>query len=338
MSNQVTSERNKTLLIVEGHHEKNKFFSFLFWCFREFNISMENVWVYGTNIYQLYDDIVKEYGKGWFENHDDIDLPFVVSKKKGMPELQYKTSFTNIIIVFDYERHDPAFSEKKIKEMQEAFIDPADMGKVYINYPMMEAAYHLKSIPDEKYSSRSCNAAIKNGKEYKNLVKQASCIKWEFELPNKIEDVLYANCKLDDELSRDECCKKILELSDNHVNADVIDDILSEYLDKYDSSLAFQFADWIKKSKHYGQNTGYRQYMRRLFQIIAGINIKKALFIQTGKEVTETDKYSDLFFEIDFQDVLNKQNEYSREKGLIWVLCTAILFIADYNTKLLTEA
>ncbi|WP_448781965.1 hypothetical protein [Blautia sp.] len=31
---------------------------------------------------------------------------------------RHRNDFTNIILVFDYERHDPAFSEEKILEMQ----------------------------------------------------------------------------------------------------------------------------------------------------------------------------------------------------------------------------
>lgn len=35
-----------------------------------------------TNIYILYNDIVKEYGADWANKGDDIDLPLVISKKK----------------------------------------------------------------------------------------------------------------------------------------------------------------------------------------------------------------------------------------------------------------
>ena len=106
--------RNQTLLIVEGDHEKNKLFWLIFNCFPEINIDMDNVWIYGTNIYLLYEDIVKEYGPDWLEEEIDIDLPFVISKKKTPDTLRYKDDFTNIILVFDYERHDTNFSERKI--------------------------------------------------------------------------------------------------------------------------------------------------------------------------------------------------------------------------------
>ena len=131
-------KRRQNLLIVEGFHEKNKLFWLMFQCFPEVSIDMEDVWIYGTNIYLLYEDIVKEYGCDWSLEGYDIDLPFVISKKQHLETICYKEDFTNIILVFDYERHDTKFSEKKILELQCYFRDAADMGKLYINYPMIE--------------------------------------------------------------------------------------------------------------------------------------------------------------------------------------------------------
>ena len=62
-------------------------------------------------------DIVKEYGNNWAKDESDIDLPLVISKKENPDTVCYRNDFTNIILVFDYERHDPTFSEEKIKEM-----------------------------------------------------------------------------------------------------------------------------------------------------------------------------------------------------------------------------
>lgn len=133
----VPRKRSQNLLIVEGNHEKNDLFALLFQCFPEMNINMEDVWIYATNIYQLYEDIIKEYGEDWSET--DVDLPFVVSRKKYPDELRYKEDFVNIVLVFDYERHDTYFLEDKILAMQQYFVDSTDVGKLYINYPMIES-------------------------------------------------------------------------------------------------------------------------------------------------------------------------------------------------------
>ncbi len=143
-------KRGCNLLVVEGNRERNKLFALIFRCFPEIGINMEDIWIYGTNIYMLYEDVVREYGETWTE--DDIDLSFVISRKQSREEVCYKDDFVNILLVFDYERHDPNFSEEKIKQMQDHFADAADAGRLYINYPMIESYQHLEGLPDEHYA------------------------------------------------------------------------------------------------------------------------------------------------------------------------------------------
>ena len=138
--------RSQTLLIVEGNHEKNELFWLIFKCFPEINIEM------------------------------DIDLPFVISKKQTPGNLRYKDDFTNIILVFDYERHDTNFSERKILDMQNNFSDAADMGKLYINYPMIESYQHLRTIPDSDFAERKIPVSLQPGSKYKELVGKESKI------------------------------------------------------------------------------------------------------------------------------------------------------------------
>lgn len=176
MNEYVGSVRNKgrNLLIVEGNHERNELFELIFRCFPEININLENVWIYGTNIYMLYEDIVKEYGEGWAA--EDIDLPFIISKKQKPDAVQYKADFVNIILVFDYERHDPNYSQNKIQEMQDYFTDAADTGRLYLNYPMIESYQHLKGLPDEDYAERKIPVSLQPGKKYKALVRKETGI------------------------------------------------------------------------------------------------------------------------------------------------------------------
>lgn len=116
------TKRNQTLLIVEGNHEKNELFWLVFKCFPEVNIDLNNVLIYGTNIYMLYEDIVKMYGDDWVEEEIDVDLPFVISKKKTPDNVRYKSDFTKILLVFDYERHDTNFSERKLRKCNANFL------------------------------------------------------------------------------------------------------------------------------------------------------------------------------------------------------------------------
>ncbi|MDY2651989.1 MULTISPECIES: hypothetical protein [Eisenbergiella] len=127
---------------------------------------LDDVIVYGTNIYQLYLDINREYEDDW----EEVDLPFIVSKKKGYKTPVRKTDFINIVLVFDYGRHDPNFSEEKILKMQTYFVDSADAGQLYLNYPMIESYQHLLAIPDSDYADRSVPVNLQPGLQYKNLV------------------------------------------------------------------------------------------------------------------------------------------------------------------------
>ena len=73
-------QRRRHLFIVEGKHEKNELMKLLLKSFPEIDMDLNDVIVYGTNIYQLYLDIIREYADDW----DEVDLPFIVSKKRGM--------------------------------------------------------------------------------------------------------------------------------------------------------------------------------------------------------------------------------------------------------------
>lgn len=162
-------DRGKTLIVVEGNHEKNVLFHLLFKAFPELNILMENVWIYGTNIYGLYNLIVKEYDEDW--DYLDVDLPYIISKQKTGMDIQYKRDFTNIFLVFDYERHDPNFSEQKIIKLQEYFSDSTDVGKLYINYPMIESYQQLRIDSEREYIDAKIPVILQPGDKYKALVK-----------------------------------------------------------------------------------------------------------------------------------------------------------------------
>jgi hypothetical protein len=161
-------KRKQHLIIVEGNHEKNELISELLICFPEIDINMDDVIIYGTNIYMLYQDIEKGYPGNWWEQ--DIDLPMIVSKKKQISTF-YKTDFTNVLIIFDFERHDPKFSEDKILKLQNYFHEVTDVGQLYINYPMIESYQDFLSIPDDTFIDKKTTVNIRTGAEYKNLVK-----------------------------------------------------------------------------------------------------------------------------------------------------------------------
>ena len=117
------------------------------------------------NIYTLYNKIVEEYGEDWDEQ--DVDLPMVIRKFKGYSESFERKNFSDIILFFDFEHHDPNFSEDKICRMQKYFDDTVEVGKLYINYPMVESYMHFPDWPDSAFQYTEISVTLKRGKNYK---------------------------------------------------------------------------------------------------------------------------------------------------------------------------
>lgn len=333
-------EREQNLLIVEGNHEKNKLFWLILKCFPEINIDIDNVWIYGTNIYILYDDIVKEYGSEWRKENDDIDLPFVISKKQNPDMLRYRTDFNNIIIVFDYERHDKNFSEDKIVEMQGYFTDATDMGKLYINYPMIESYQHLQSLPDNDYAERKIPVSLQPGRKYKALVKNESVIVKAVEFPHRLNDLLNGYFGIVNECVRDRCCNAIFDISDDKNIVDIIQGVLQGTIEdsKFQTAI-YHLNDWVIRCGYAHNGDTYWKYMRNIFRQIIYHNICKANRIQNGKYNVENDKLKMCFEHLNLTEVLKTQNLLSKDvnTGIIWVLNTCVFFVAEYNFALVIK-
>lgn len=137
--------RSKILLLVEGAKTDSRLMEHLLSVYG-IDISHEIV-PYNTNIYVLYNEM--------FRDHDpaSLDLLQVLrshekdEKKKAL----FDQTFSDILLIFDLDPQDPAFTAEKIIEMASYFTESTDMGKLYLNYPMVEAFYHMKSIPDPDY-------------------------------------------------------------------------------------------------------------------------------------------------------------------------------------------
>lgn len=330
-------KRSQTLLIVEGNHEKNELFWLIFKCFPEIGIDMDNVWIYGTNIYMLYEDIVKEYGVDWAEEEMDIDLPFVVSKKYAPNNLRYKDDFTNVILVFDYERHDPNFSETKIMQMQKIFSDATDMGKLYINYPMIESYQHLKAIPDCDFAERKISVSLQPGSRYKELVGQETVIRKLVDFPHRVDDLLNEHFQITSEDIRNRCCEDILNFSEAAHIEEKLQEIFKNATAGADQrTLIYQMKDWINRAEYANKGQTYWQYVRNLLVEIVYHNICKANRIQNDVYDIGVEKYKECYENLDLGEILKIQNVSSNNsEGFVWVLNTCVFAIPDHNFSLL---
>lgn len=327
--------RKKHLFVVEGKDEKNSLFKLLFQCFPEVDVRIEDILVYGTNIYQLYQDIVDVYGPNW--SKDDIDLPYVVGKKQEPPLTLSKRDFANIFLIFDYERHDFLFTEEKILAMQKYFDDVAGNGQLYLNYPMLEACQHLLQIPDPDYESRYAPANMKAGHNYKNITKGTYIAKI-LRFPDYLDRQLKTKFGVTNDSLRKECIQNILLINNCAMLFEQVGQCLSGILDQKKLCTATHcITHWVCKMGYAHSEQTFYQYARNIMCQVILHNIKKASKIQTGVyHVTNIDLY-DVFHGLSFETILETQNSVSRnpDTGFIWVLCTCILFIPDYNFKLL---
>lgn len=330
-------ERRKSLFIVEGNHEKNELMEFLLLIFPEIDIKVEDIIVYGTNIYMLYEDIVKEYHEDW--DSQDIDLAYMVSKKKAYEVLLRKDDFINIILIFDYERHDPNFDENKICRMQQYFSDSTDVGKLYINYPMVESYQHFEQWPDNTFAYTSIPVTLQPGVEYKKLIHDmyvTNYMEWYY----KANDVLTDKFNVIEKTIRREMIEILIHISSQDAVDTIIDSLVTNYIGQAVKETARHLLKAMLKDLYKLTNgMDYYNFARKLFVQIIKHNIYKTNQILTGKYIIQNELMHEYFVDLVLEDVLEKQNIYSRDLlvGVIPVLNTSVFFVPDYNFRLIQE-
>jgi len=130
---------------------------------------------YGTDVYSLYDALFRNK-----EGLAVLDLPLHLRSRESDPDKKEILSkcFSRILLVFDLDPQSTHFLPERAKAMAEYFNDSTDVGLLYLNYPMIEAFFHIKSIPDPDYIEYTASLSeLKRKKEtYKDRVSKESCI------------------------------------------------------------------------------------------------------------------------------------------------------------------
>lgn len=143
----MAEKKRKILVLVEGAKTDVALMERLFSIYQiDFKYEIVS---YCTNIYTLY--------KEMFEDNDPDDMDLLQLLKSREPDLVKKTLFdefySDILLIFDLDPHDFGFNPEKIRHMAKYFVESSDVGKLYINYPMVEAFYHMTSIPDLNFNT-----------------------------------------------------------------------------------------------------------------------------------------------------------------------------------------
>lgn len=163
-------DKKKILILVEGEKTDVALMQKLL---SIYDISSKyEIVSYGTNIYVLYQEMFRD-GVDGFEN---IDLLQVLKSREKDPLRKkiFDDKYTDILLIFDLDPQDPQFDAKHIQLMQDFFVESSDMGKLYLNYPMVEAFYHLSAIPDKDFLERKAYTIELREKAYKARVQKES--------------------------------------------------------------------------------------------------------------------------------------------------------------------
>ena len=111
---------------------------------------------------------------------DDIDLFLHLREHEKDPVkktlFDQSKRYSEIVLIFDFDPQDREFSTTAILEMSRYFSDSTDTGKLYINYPMVESFYHVKSIPDSDYDGYIATLDELKDHLYKSRVDKESFI------------------------------------------------------------------------------------------------------------------------------------------------------------------
>ena len=87
-------------------------------------------------------------------------------------------------------------------------MDSTDIGKLYINYPMIESYQHLEFIPDLEFYKRKIPVSLRPGIKYKELVSNVSVVENIVNFPHKIDDLLKKRYGIGDRKLREICLEK----------------------------------------------------------------------------------------------------------------------------------
>lgn len=161
------SEHN-VLYIVEGCDDK-KLMDKLWNRFEPEN--KYETYVFSTNIHVLIDLLFEGD-----ELDEDLDLLKVLRSECSDrdPEGILKKKFQYIYLVFDFDPHDKKTDVVKIGKLMDFLRDPADNGRLFLNYPMVESYRHMKDPDDKEFISRTIPMEVLRTGKYKETVDRES--------------------------------------------------------------------------------------------------------------------------------------------------------------------
>ncbi len=152
------------------------------------------IWTYKTNIYDLYDRLTN---KGEDEL-GDLDLLNVLKERETDGETRkiLEQRYTDVILVFDFDPQDHRYTKEKIVKLKQHFIEATDVGKLFINYPMVESFKHISSLDDPKYMDKIVTMQeLREGKYKERVATETIQRDWTKYNKEQIEKIIALNLK-----------------------------------------------------------------------------------------------------------------------------------------------
>lgn len=154
------------LAIVEGEKNDVQLMQRLFDIYFSDSPKDYVIWSYKTNIYELYDKV--------FKDNDEENIDLMTQLRSRETDIQKKEIFdqdyTDVILIFDLDPHDSRYDKDKLLRMQNYFNESTENGKLYLNYPMLEAFKHTKTRNGSPSGYLSLEVRREMLKQYKKQV------------------------------------------------------------------------------------------------------------------------------------------------------------------------
>ena len=185
--------KRRVLLVVEGERKEVELFSKLF---KEYELDLDyEIYSYCANVHDLYERMFSD------GDPNDLSLMGVLREWASDEDKQlFNQDYSDVLLVFDYDPQDNRFSPERLEVMQDYFNESTDEGKLYINYPMVEACKHFCALPDHGYLGRSVN--LSNVRDYKSIVDREGAFKsithdvGRYELDQMVAFVAVKACRI----------------------------------------------------------------------------------------------------------------------------------------------
>lgn len=129
------SRKAKVLVLVEGAKTDVRLMKHLF---DVYGINKRHQIIsYHTNIYVLYNQMFRDV------EPETVDLLQLLKEQEHDPQRKkiFDERYSGILLVLDLNLQDPQFSADKINTIMNYFVESSDMGKLYLNYPMVESLF-----------------------------------------------------------------------------------------------------------------------------------------------------------------------------------------------------